>query len=154
MSNISIPRQNGIIGYTSGVFDLLHEGHRKYLRACKEKCDFLVVGVDEDSMVRRKKGYNRPFQSIDIRIDYLQNEALGDFFFKKSHSFEQIVKIFHFHKYFIPDSRALQDRRLKLISDLHIELIVIPYTTGISTSIIAEIGQPATIDFTRNSEGF
>ncbi|MCQ4346760.1 adenylyltransferase/cytidyltransferase family protein [Pseudomonas stutzeri] len=137
MLNITFPNQGGIIGYTSGVFDLLHEGHRNYLRACREKCDLLVVGVDEDAMVRKNKGSSRPFQGIDIRMESLRREALGDIFFKKSTSFEEIVKAFQPQKYFIPDSRVLQESRLEIISDLGIELIVIPHTAGISTSLIA-----------------
>ncbi len=139
-------RQNGIIGYTSGVFDLLHEGHRNYLRTCRERCDFLLVGVDEDAIARKNKGCNRPFQGIDIRMESLRKEALGDHFFRKSLPFEEIVKIFHFHKYFIPDNRSLQDSRLGLISNLRIELIVIPYTAGVSTSLIAQNGQPENTD--------
>jgi cytidyltransferase-like protein len=138
MLNITVPNQSGIIGYTSGTFDLLHEGHRNYLRGCREKCDLLVVGVDEDAMVRKNKGSNRPFQGIDIRMESLRREALGDIFFKKSKSFEEIVKAFQPQKYFIPDSRALQESRLELISNLGIELIVIPHTAGISTSLIAQ----------------
>ncbi|MEZ0231371.1 MAG: adenylyltransferase/cytidyltransferase family protein [Methylophilaceae bacterium] len=138
MLNIIIPYENGIIGYTSGVFDLLHEGHRSYLLACRGKCDFLVVGVDEDSIVRKNKGNDRPFQGIDTRIKSLRSEGLGDIFFKKSHSFEEIVKAFQPQKYFIPDNRALQESRLELISNLGIELIVIPYTVGVSTSLIGQ----------------
>ena len=137
MPNVAIPNQAGIIGYTSGVFDLLHEGHRNYLRACRVKCDFLVVGVDEDAMVRKNKGINRPFQEVDIRMESLRKEALGDILFKKSSSFEEIVKEFQPHKYFIPDNRVLQESRLEIMSKLGIELMVVPHTAGISTSLIA-----------------
>lgn len=138
MLNITIPHNIGTIGYTSGVFDLLHEGHRNYLHACREKCDLLVVGVDEDAIVRKNKGSNRPLQSIDIRIESLRSEALGDIFFKKSNSFEEIVKTFQPRKYFTPDNRVLQESRLELISNLGIELIIIPYTAGVSTSLIIQ----------------
>lgn len=147
MQNTTIPHQSGIIGYTSGVFDLLHDGHRNYLRACREKCDLLVVGVDEDAIVRKNKGSNRPFQSIDTRMKSLRSEALGDIFFKKSNSFDEIVKAFQLHIYFIPDSRTLHESRLELISNLGIELIVIPYTAGVSTSLIAQNRQLSKTDF-------
>jgi glycerol-3-phosphate cytidylyltransferase len=144
MPNISIPHQDGIVGYTSGVFDLLHEGHRNYLRECKEMCDFLVIGVDEDDIVRKNKGGGRPFQSVETRIEFLKREALGDFFFKKSNSFEEIFKVNHTQKYFISDDRVLQKSRLDLISSLGIELVIIPYTAGLSTSLIAQFFDPKT----------
>ena len=64
-----------VIGYTSGVFDLLHRGHINYLNLCKEKCDVLYVSVDTDHIVKMKKGSSRPFQHQALRRN--QVEELG-----------------------------------------------------------------------------
>ncbi len=45
---------------TSGSFDILHEGHSRYLEAARDHGDFLVVGVDSDERVRLRKGDGRP----------------------------------------------------------------------------------------------
>lgn len=45
---------------TSGTFDILHEGHSMYLEAARSFGDFLIVGVDSDEKVRRRKGPWRP----------------------------------------------------------------------------------------------
>src|SRR5262247_1348456 len=45
---------------TSGTFDILHEGHSMYLEAARSYGDFLIVGVDSDEKVRRRKGIWRP----------------------------------------------------------------------------------------------
>jgi D-beta-D-heptose 7-phosphate kinase/D-beta-D-heptose 1-phosphate adenosyltransferase len=45
---------------TSGTFDILHEGHSMYLEAARAYGDFLIVGVDSDEKVRRRKGAWRP----------------------------------------------------------------------------------------------
>jgi rfaE bifunctional protein nucleotidyltransferase chain/domain len=45
---------------TSGTFDILHEGHSMYLEAARAFGDFLIVGVDSDEKVRRRKGSWRP----------------------------------------------------------------------------------------------
>jgi D-glycero-beta-D-manno-heptose 1-phosphate adenylyltransferase len=45
---------------TSGTFDILHEGHSMYLEAARAYGDFLIVGVDSDEKVRRRKGVWRP----------------------------------------------------------------------------------------------
>lgn len=44
-----------IIGYTSGVYDLLHIGHINLLRNAKSMCDKLVVGVSTDKLVKKYK---------------------------------------------------------------------------------------------------
>jgi D-beta-D-heptose 7-phosphate kinase/D-beta-D-heptose 1-phosphate adenosyltransferase len=38
---------------TNGIFDLLHVGHLRYLRAARSLGDVLVVGVNADSAVRK-----------------------------------------------------------------------------------------------------
>jgi rfaE bifunctional protein nucleotidyltransferase chain/domain len=45
---------------TSGSFDILHEGHSMYLEAARQYGDFLIVGVDSDEKVTRRKGPTRP----------------------------------------------------------------------------------------------
>jgi rfaE bifunctional protein nucleotidyltransferase chain/domain len=45
---------------TMGTFDILHEGHSMYLEAARGFGDFLIVGVDSDEKVRRRKGLWRP----------------------------------------------------------------------------------------------
>jgi rfaE bifunctional protein nucleotidyltransferase chain/domain len=45
---------------TSGTFDILHEGHSMYLEAARAFGDFLIVGVDSDEKVRKRKGQWRP----------------------------------------------------------------------------------------------
>jgi D-beta-D-heptose 7-phosphate kinase/D-beta-D-heptose 1-phosphate adenosyltransferase len=59
------------IGFTNGVFDLLHPGHVKILAQARETCDRLVVGLNSDASVRRLKGPNRPIQSENARAEVL-----------------------------------------------------------------------------------
>jgi rfaE bifunctional protein nucleotidyltransferase chain/domain len=48
------------VGFTSGVFDLVHPGHVAYLENARLECDILVVGVNSDRSVRENKGELRP----------------------------------------------------------------------------------------------
>ena len=47
------------IGLITGGFDPLHSGHVRYIRSASVMCDLLVVGVNSDGWLTRKKG--RPF---------------------------------------------------------------------------------------------
>lgn len=52
------------IGFTNGVFDLVHPGHVSLLRFARSHCDVLIVGINSDASVRRLgKGSNRPINS-------------------------------------------------------------------------------------------
>jgi D-beta-D-heptose 7-phosphate kinase/D-beta-D-heptose 1-phosphate adenosyltransferase len=49
-----------VVVFTNGVFDLLHPGHVRYLRAARREGDALIVGVNSDRSVRANKGAGRP----------------------------------------------------------------------------------------------
>ena len=44
----------------NGLFDLLHVGHVRYLRAARRLGDVLVVAVNDDRSARRLRGRGRP----------------------------------------------------------------------------------------------
>ena len=60
-----------VIILTSGTFDLFHEGHARYLENAKQLGDLLIVGVDNDEKVRKRKGPNRPIVSEGSRTEIL-----------------------------------------------------------------------------------
>src|SRR5579862_720450 len=55
----------------TGVFDLLHIGHLRFLEAARRLGDRLIVGVEYEERVRRWKGPNRPIQTDDDRVALL-----------------------------------------------------------------------------------
>jgi D-beta-D-heptose 7-phosphate kinase/D-beta-D-heptose 1-phosphate adenosyltransferase len=59
------------IGFTNGVFDLLHPGHIKVLAQARGNCDRLVVGLNSDASVKRLKGKDRPIQGEQARAEVL-----------------------------------------------------------------------------------
>jgi cytidyltransferase-like protein len=55
----------------TGGFDPLHSGHISYFKAAKQLGDLLVVGVNSDSWLTRKKGM--PFMPFDERMNIVKN---------------------------------------------------------------------------------
>ena len=66
------------IGFTNGVFDLLHPGHISLLDQAKAACDRLVVGLNSDASVRRIKGEGRPVQTEAARAAVLSSLSAVD----------------------------------------------------------------------------
>lgn len=50
------------IGFTCGVWDLLHAGHVIFLSECASECDRLIVGLQTDPTIDRPQK-NKPIQS-------------------------------------------------------------------------------------------
>lgn len=59
------------IVFTNGVFDLLHVGHLRYLRAARALGELLIVGVNDDASATRLKGSARPLVPQDERAELL-----------------------------------------------------------------------------------
>jgi len=56
---------------TQGSFDLVHIGHARYLEKAKSHGDFLVVGIDSDEKIKKRKGPDRPIVPQEERIEML-----------------------------------------------------------------------------------
>jgi len=62
------------IVFTNGVFDILHKGHVDYLNEASSYGDFLIVGINSDSSVKRLgKGDDRPINSELDRAFIIKN---------------------------------------------------------------------------------
>lgn len=60
----------------TGGFDPLHSGHIEYFKAAKQLGDKLVVGLNSDAWLTRKKG--QPFMPITERISIIENLKMVD----------------------------------------------------------------------------
>jgi D-beta-D-heptose 7-phosphate kinase/D-beta-D-heptose 1-phosphate adenosyltransferase len=66
--------------FTNGVFDLIHPGHVRYLRAAKRLGEVLVVGLNSDRSARRLgKGPGRPLVSERDRAEVLAALEMVDY---------------------------------------------------------------------------
>ncbi len=65
----------------TGVFDLFHVEHRRFLLKAKQAGDVLIVGVESDARVKKIKGIGRPVQNEQTRLSQLQQFAAVDMAF-------------------------------------------------------------------------
>lgn len=72
-------KNNKIVVFTNGCFDILHRGHIRYLRKAKKFGDILVVGLNNDSSVRTIKGSNRPIIPEIERAEILASLNMVDY---------------------------------------------------------------------------
>ena len=63
------------VAFANGVFDLLHVGHVRYLRAASREADRLVVGVNGDASARAIKGEGRPLVPAAERAEIVASLA-------------------------------------------------------------------------------
>jgi D-beta-D-heptose 7-phosphate kinase/D-beta-D-heptose 1-phosphate adenosyltransferase len=57
--------------FTNGCFDILHQGHIRYLSEAKKCGDFLIIGLNSDRSIRNIKGKNRPLVPEGARAELL-----------------------------------------------------------------------------------
>lgn len=82
---------------TSGTYDLFHVGHAEYLERAKELGDLLVVGVDSDAKVKKRKGPHRPVVPEEERVQILSHLRHVDAITLKLHTEKPnaLIKLIH-----------------------------------------------------------
>ncbi|MDB5787529.1 adenylyltransferase/cytidyltransferase family protein [Caballeronia mineralivorans] len=65
------------IGYVAGDFDLFHIGHLNILRYAKSHCDYLIVGVISDEVLRLRK-FIKPVIPLEERIEIVRSIRFVD----------------------------------------------------------------------------
>jgi cytidyltransferase-related domain len=58
----------------TGGFDPIHSGHIEYFKSAKALGDYLIVGINSDDWLTRKKG--RPFMPLDERKSHFYTRGV------------------------------------------------------------------------------
>lgn len=74
-----IRKENKSIVVAGGCFDILHEGHKKYLSGSKACGDYLFVLLESDKDIKRRKGVGRPINNQHERAYNLSLFTFIDF---------------------------------------------------------------------------
>ena len=85
--------------WINGCFDILHRGHIELFKYARSLGPRLIVGIDTDSRVKKAKGADRPYNSLDDRIYVLQSVRYID----EVVSFESDKQLEHCIQLYKPD---------------------------------------------------
>lgn len=120
---------------TQGSFDLVHVGHAKYLAAAKERGDVLIVGVDSDEKIRKRKGEGRPVVPEGERTEMLCFFEAVDYVFLKSVNAEkwELIRAIR-PDVLIATSETYSEAELEELNSICGEVVVLEPMSETSTS--------------------
>lgn len=128
------------VGYTAGVFDLFHVGHLNLLQRAKAQCDYLIVAVTIDELVKYKnKEATIPFEDrcrIVEAIRYV-DKVVPQVSMDKKSAWEK----YHFDVMFVGDDwkgTEKWNQYEKELSEVGVDIVYFPYTKKVSSTKILE----------------
>lgn len=79
LQKVTIAREEGkTIGLVHGSWDLFHLGHLRYILKSRELCDYLIIAMDSDEKIRKRKGNSRPVIPEGERKELLELLNIAD----------------------------------------------------------------------------
>ena len=130
-----------IVGFTAGTFDMFHVGHLNLLKNAKERCDYMVVGVNSDELVINYK-HKKPVVPIEERVQiveaikYVDQVIVTDTLDKKA-VWDKIA----YSRLFIGDDWKGSDRWNKTEEEMKqygVEVVYLPYTKTTNSTLLRE----------------
>ena len=138
----------------TGGFDPLHSGHIAYFKAARELGDILVVGVNTDAWLTRKKG--RPFMPSTERVPIIQNLKMVDHCLLFGDDDDSAIEAINNVRMMYPDAHIVfangGDRTAENIPEMNTNIKNISFEFGVggenkmnsSSWILKEWSQPTT----------
>ncbi len=126
-----------IIGYTTGVYDMFHIGHLNVIRRAKEQCDYLIVGVSTDELVRKEKN-KTPVIPYEERAEIVSALKYVDAVVPQTDKDKMAAwERHHFNKMFVgsdwegtPQWKRFEEQ----FAPLGVQIVYLPHTDGISST--------------------
>ena len=116
----------------TGGFDPLHSGHIEYFNCAKELGDKLVVGINSDSWLRRKKG--QAFMSWDERMTIISHLSMVNWIIEFDDSDDTAIDAIHKVKQRFPDDTIIfangGDRTKENIPEMSIDNVEFVFGVG------------------------
>ena len=130
------------IGYTQGTFDMFHIGHLNLLKHAQELCDYLIVGVNSDALVRTYKN-KTPVINENERAEIVRNiKGVDECSIVSTLDKNDAYGRFHFNVIFIGDDWKGNPRWKQTEEDMKkvgVDLVFLPHTSGVSSSALTTV---------------
>lgn len=131
--------QDKVIVYTTGTFDLIHQGHINILRIAKSLGDVLIVGVSTDEVVEEYKP-NRLVHSYETRKLIVESLKFVDICIPQRNrdKFEAWTKL-KYNVLVVGDDwfgkESFKEYEEKL-TNVGVKVVYIPYHEGVSSTLL------------------
>lgn len=127
------------VGYTQGCFDMFHIGHLNLINNAKKYCDYLVVGINSDKLMETYK-HKLPVINEKERKEIVENIKAVD----RAYIVETLDKTVHYKRFnyevlFIGSDWKGNSRWIyteKTLNEYGVDVIYLPYTNGISSTLL------------------
>lgn len=127
------------VGYTDGVYDLFHVGHLNMIQAAKRQCEYLIVGVHGDDVVKEYKHHTPIIHENDRKRILESINGVDKVVINRFRDKMKLWELYHFDVIFIGDDWKGTERWNRFEEELHainVDVVYVPYTRGISTTQI------------------
>ena len=127
------------VGYTQGTYDLFHIGHLNLLNHAKEQCDYLIVGINTDRLVKEYKNKDVIIPDYERAKIVEAIKAVDEVVLTDTLDKNEIAKRIKFDAIFIGDDWKNNERWIKTKEDMNklgIDVVFLPHTDGISSTDI------------------
>ena len=131
-----------IIGYTAGAFDLFHIGHLNLLKNAKKHCDYLIVGVNSNDLIKQYKN-KTPVIPEKERLEIINSIKYVDkAVIINTRDKLDAYKKYKFNKIFVGDDWKNSSSYLeaeKMLKPYNVEFMYFPYTKSTSSTLITKV---------------
>ena len=130
-----------VIGYTTGVYDMFHIGHLNIIRRAKELCDYLIVGVSTDELVRKEKN-KTPVIPYEERMAIIEALKYVDLVVAQTNKNKfEAWETYHFDKMFVGSDWKGSSQWIEYerqFQPVGVEIVYLMHTDGISSTKLTE----------------
>lgn len=143
--------------FTNGCFDILHKGHVNFLRQAKAMGEILIVGLNTDRSISKIKGFDRPINTLEDRIEVLSSLSCVDYLISfEGESPDQMLRVLK-PDLFVKGATYTADSlpEADVIREIGAELKIIPFVEDSTTENLLEriweLRQPGSIGSSRKT---
>ena len=144
-----------VIGYTTGVYDMFHIGHLNIIRRAKEQCDYLIVGVSTDELVRKEKN-KTPVIPFEERAEIVSALKYVDLVVPQENKNKlEAWEKYKFDKMFVGSDWQGTEAWLKFEEEFKpygVEIVYLPHTDGISSTELTSVIKNILDETSENSD--